>query len=154
MAPNPIPPGYENITPYLVVHDGAAAIEFYSKALGAVEIMRFTDPGGRIGHAELRIRDAIIMLADEHPELNVLGPKSRGGSPVGLHLYVEDVDRAAAAMTAAGAVADRPVADQFYGDRSGSFTDPFGHVWHIATRVEELTPEEIKRRAAAMFEEG
>lgn len=154
MTVNPIPSGYEGITPYLVVHDGAAAIEFYKKTLGAVEIMRFTDPGGRIGHAELRIRDAVVMLADEHPEMNILGPKSRGGSPVGLHLYVEDVDRTAADMTAAGAEVVRPVENQFYGDRGGSLTDPFGHVWHIATRVEELTSEEIERRAAAMFEEG
>lgn len=154
MTVNPIPPGYEGVTPYLIVHDGTAAIEFYKKTLGAVETMRFTDPSGRVAHAELRIRDAIIMLADEHPEMNIFGPKSRGGSPVGLHLYVEDVDRTAADLTAAGAVADRPVANQFYGDRIGSFTDPFGHVWHIATRVEELSQEDIERRAAAMFEEG
>lgn len=153
MAVKPVPEGYEGVIPYLSVHDAAAAIEFYEQAFGAVEIMRFTDPSSRVGHAEIRIGSNVVMLADEHPEMNFLSPRTRGGTPVILHVYVEDVDKTAAAFKAAGAEENRALENQFYGDRTAVFTDPFGHVWHIATRIEELTEDEINQRAAAMFEE-
>jgi PhnB protein len=149
-AVKPIPDGYRVVTPYLIVGDGAAAVRFYQQAFGASERMRLTRPDGRIGHAELEIGDSVIMLADEHPEHGALSPHSVGGSPVTLHVYVERVDDVVARATAAGAIVMRPVEDQFYGDRSGSIRDPFGHIWHIATHIEDVSPEEIDRRAAAM----
>lgn len=151
-AVKPIPNGYHAVTPYLIVSDGAAAIEFYRKAFAAKERMRLTRPDGRIGHAELEIGDSVIMLADEHPEHGALAPPTVGGSPVTLHLYVNDVDQIVAAAAAAGAKITRPVQDQFYGDRSGSVTDAFGHVWHIATHIEDVPPDEIDRRAAAAMQ--
>jgi PhnB protein len=151
----PIPEGYHSVTPYLAVDGAARAIEFYKQAFGATEVMRMAAPGGKIGHAEIRIGDSRIMLADEYPDMGFRSPKAYGGSPVGLHLYVEDVDAVARQAVAAGAREVRPVKDQFYGDRTGSFEDPFGHVWHIATRKEELSPDELKRRAvAAMGQQG
>ena len=149
MPAKPIPDGYHALTPYLIVGDGAAAIDFYSRAFGASERMRLTTPEGKVGHAELMIGDSLIMLADEYPAHGAHAPTAFGGSPVMLHLYVENVDAVVQGAVAAGAQIARPVENQFYGDRSGSITDPFGHVWHIATHVEDVPPEEINRRAAA-----
>lgn len=148
-ATKPIPDGYRAVTPYLIVADGAGAIGFYKMALGATERMRLTAPDGKIGHAELIIGDSLIMLADEYPAHGARAPQAFGGSPVMLHLYVEDVDKVVAQAAAAGASIVRPVQNQFYGDRSGSVTDPFGHTWHIATHIEDVPPDEIDRRAAA-----
>jgi PhnB protein len=144
-----IPEGYHTVTPYLILDGAGDAIAFYKKALGAEEVMRIGGPGGKIGHAEIKIGDSCVMLADEHPEIGALSPKTVGGSPVSIHLYVEDVDRAVERAVAAGAKLVRPVADQFYGDRTGGIEDPFGYRWFIATRKEDLTVEEIRRRAAA-----
>ncbi len=147
----PIPEGYEGATPYLSIKGAAEAIDFYKRAFGATETMRLAEPGGRIGHAEIRIGRATIMLSDEYPEMGVLSPKTLGGSPVTIHLYVEDVDALARQAEAAGIKTLRPVADQFYGDRGGKFEDPFGHLWHFATHKEDVSPEEMNRRAAALF---
>jgi PhnB protein len=149
-----LPEGYHSVTPYLAVDDGARAIAFYQEAFGATEVMRMPGPNGKVGHAELRIGDSRIMLADEYPDMGFRSPKAYGGSPVGLHLYVEDVDAVARQALAAGAKELRPVKDQFYGDRTGSFEDPFGHVWHIATRKEDLSPDELKRRAEQAMQQG
>jgi PhnB protein len=142
----PIPDGYHSITPYLIVKEAAEALEFYKNAFGAKERMRMPGPGEKIMHAEIEIGGSIIMLADEFPEMNALSPVTLKGTPVSLHLYVEDVDRVFAQAVAAGAKIERPIADQFYGDRSGSLTDPFGHKWHIATHVEDVSEQELKRR--------
>ena len=144
-----IPEGYHSVTPYLIIKGAAEAIEFYKKALGATERMRMPQPDGRIGHAELQIGDSAVMLADECPEMNARSPKSIGGSPVTIHLYVEDVDKVASKAVAAGAKEIAPVKDQFYGDRAGKFEDPFGHLWYISTHKEDLSPEEIQKRAKA-----
>jgi len=146
----PIPEGYHAVTPYLSVKGAAGAIAFYKKAFGAKEVMRMPGPGGTIGHAEIRISDSHIMLADEYPEMNFSSPQSFGGSPVHIHLYVGDVDKVATQAEGAGAKLLRPVADQFYGDRSGTLEDPFGHVWHVATHKEDISLQEMKKRAAAM----
>jgi len=146
-----IPEGSEGATPYLSIKGAADAIEFYKKAFGAVETMRMAGPDGRIAHAEIKIGKARLMLADEHPEINFLSPKTLGGSPVTIHIYVEDVDALAAQAEAAGAKVRRAVADQFYGDRGGQFEDPFGHVWYFATHKEDLSAEEIQRRAAGQM---
>ncbi|MBV8936045.1 MAG: VOC family protein [Alphaproteobacteria bacterium] len=145
----PIPEGYHTVTPYLILNAAADAIAFYKKALGAAEVIRMDDPSGRIHHAEITIGGSRIMLADEHPEIQALSPKTIGGSPVWLHLYVEDVDAAVERAVAAGAKLTRPVANQFYGDRVGGIEDPFGYRWFIATHNEDLTMDEIRRRAAA-----
>jgi PhnB protein len=145
----PIPEGYHSVTPYLILSGAGDAIAFYKKALGAEEVMRLADPGGKVHHAEISIGDSRVMLADEHPEIQALSPKSVGGSPVSIHLYVEDVDAAVERAMAAGAKLVRPVADQFYGDRVGGIEDPFGYRWFIATHKEDLTMDEIRRRAAA-----
>lgn len=147
----PIPAGYHTVTPYLVIRDAAAAIDFYKAAFGAQEVMRMADPSGKVMHAEIRIGDSAVMMSDECPEMGARGPEALGGSPTSLHLYVEDVDAMAARAAAAGATALRPVQDQFYGDRTGTFKDPFGHVWHIATHKEDVPPDELRRRAEAMF---
>lgn len=144
----PIPDGYHAITPYLAMKNAAEAMEFYKRAFGATEVMRMAQPDGRIGHAEMKIGDSKFMLADEFPDMDFRSPLSFGGSPVHLHLYVEDVDAVVRQAEATGARVVRPVQDQFYGDRSGSLADPYGHVWHVATHKEELTPEEMRRRAA------
>ena len=146
----PIPDGYHTATPYLIVDDGARAIEFYKRALDATEIMRIPAPGGRVGHAEIRIGDSIIMLADESPEMDAKSPKSYGGSPVSLLIYVEDADKVFARAVAAGGKEVRPMTDQFYGDRSGTLKDPFGHSWHISTHKEDVSMEELNKRMAAM----
>jgi PhnB protein len=145
----PIPEGYHTATPYLIVTGAAKAIEFYKSAFGADEIMRMPQPDGRIGHAEIKIGDSTIMLADEFPEMGARSPQSLGGSPVSILLYVENVDTVFARAVAAGAKVQRPLADQFYGDRTGGVTDPFGHVWYIATHTEDVSEEEMKKRAAA-----
>jgi PhnB protein len=149
-----IPKGYHRVTPYLAVDGAARALEFYQQAFGATEVMRMPSPGGKIGHAEIRIGDSRIMLADEHPDMGFRSPRAYGGSPVGLHLYVEAVDAVARQAVAAGAKELRPVKDQFYGDRTGSFEDPFGHVWHIATHKEDLALEELRRRAEQAMQQG
>jgi PhnB protein len=149
----PVPHGYHSVTPYLAVDGAADAIAFYTKAFGATEVMRMPAPGGKVGHAEMEIGGSRIMLADEYPDMNFRSPKAYGGSPVGLHLYVADVDSVARQAVAAGARELRPVKDQFYGDRSGSIEDPFGHVWHIATRKEDLSMDELKRRAAQAMQQ-
>ncbi|MGB7948259.1 MAG: VOC family protein [Candidatus Binatia bacterium] len=146
----PIPKGYHAVTPYLSVQGAADAIGFYKKAFGAKEVMRMPGPGGTIGHAEIQVADSRIMLADEFPEMNFRSPRSVGGTPVNLHLYVPDVDKVVKKALAAGAKSLRPVADQFYGDRGGTVEDPFGHVWHIATHIEDVPMKELKKRAAAM----
>src|ERR1700680_1047769 len=145
----PIPEGYHSVTPYLIIKDAASAIEFYKKAFGATELMRMADPSGKIGHAEIKIGDSPIMLADEVLGMGYRSPQSLGGSPVSILLYVEDVDALFDQAVAAGAKVERPVKDQFYGDRSGGVTDPFGHGWYIATHKEDVSPEEMKKRAAA-----
>jgi PhnB protein len=149
MTTKPIPEGYRTATPYLIVKGAADAIEFYKKAFGAVEMLRMADPQGRVGHAEIKIGDSVIMLADEHPAMGYRGPRSLGGSSVSILLYLEDVDRVFERAVKAGAKAHRPVTNQFYGDRSGTLEDPFGHVWTVATHVEDVPPEEMKRRAQA-----
>lgn len=146
MAVKPIPDGYHTATPYLIVKDAARAIEFYVRAFGATELMRLADPSGKIGHAEIKIGDSPIMLADEFPDMGTRSPHAYGGTAVSTCLYVEDVDRIFAQAVAAGAAVQRPVVDQFYGDRSGTLVDPFGHVWTIATHKEDVSNEEISRR--------
>jgi PhnB protein len=146
----PIPPGHPAVSPYLIVDGAANALAFYKQAFGAKELMRHADPSGRIGHAEVRIGDSVIMLADEHLEMNARSPKAFGGSPVKLHVYVKDVDAVARQATAAGARIVEPVQDKFYGDRNGTLQDPFGHEWHISTHIEDVSPAEIRRRAAQM----
>jgi len=143
-----IPEGHHAITPYLSIKGASDAIEFYKKAFGATEAMRLAQPDGRIGHAELQIGDSRIMLADEFPEMDFRSPRAIGGTPVHLPLYVEAVDTVVGRAVAAGAKVLRPVQDQFYGDRSGSVADPYGHVWHVATHKEDLSPDEIRKRAA------
>ena len=144
----PIPAGYHSVTPYLIINGAADAIEFYKKAFGATELFRMPH-GDKIGHAEIKIGDSPIMLADEYPEMGFKSPKSIGGTPVSLMIYVEDVDTVFPRAIAEGGVEMKPLQDQFYGDRSGTFTDPFGHVWTVATHMEDLTPEEMGARAAA-----
>jgi len=154
MAVKPIPDGYHTVTPYLIVQGAARAIEFYKRAFGATELMRFPGPGGKVGHAEIRIGDSPIMLADEHPEMGARGPLSYGGSPMSILLYVKDVDSMASQAVAAGAKVVKPVKDQFYGDRSGTFADPFGHMWTIATHKEDVSMEEMQRRLEAAMKQG
>ncbi|HEY5286962.1 MAG TPA: VOC family protein [Solirubrobacteraceae bacterium] len=146
----PIPDNYPQVMPYLIVDGAGEAIEFYQSVLGASERMRLGGPDGKVGHAELQIGDAVIMLADENPGMNIEGPKSVGGTPVTIHIYLEDADAAFERAVSAGAKPLRPVEDQFYGDRSGQFEDPYGHRWNVATHVEDISEEEISRRAAEM----
>jgi len=154
MSVQPIPEGYPRVTPYLIVDGAAQAIEFYREVLGATARGVMTGPDGRVGHAELQLGDSVLMLADEHPEMDISGPKATGGTPVMIHVYVEDVDATMERAVAAGATTSRPVEDQFYGDRSGQFVDPFGHRWNIASHIEDVPPDEMERRAAAAMGGG
>jgi len=149
-----IPDGYQAIQPYLIVDGAAEAIEFYKTALGASERLRLDAPGGRIGHAELALGGSVIMLADEHPEIGAVGPRTIGGSPVGIMVYLPDVDAALARAAAAGARVVSPAENKFYGDRMATIEDPFGHKWYLSTHVEDVPPDEIARRAAAMHGGG
>lgn len=151
MSAKPIPEGYHTVTPYLVVNDAAGAIDFYKKAFGAIECFRMSVPGGnKVGHAEIRIGDSIMMLADEFPEMGFRSAQTLGGSPVSILLYVENVDARFEQAVAAGAKVLRPLTNQFYGDRSGQVSDPFGNVWTLATHIEDVSPEEMERRIKAM----
>jgi PhnB protein len=145
----PIPDGYPRVTPYLCVDGASDAIDFYSTVFDAEERVRMPAPGGKLGHAELAVGDSLIMLADEFPEMGAVSPKSVGGTPVTISVYVEDVDNVFERALEAGATALRQVENQFYGDRVAQFEDPFGHKWHIATHVEDVPPEEMEKRAAA-----
>lgn len=150
----PIPDGYSAVTPYLIVSGAAGAIEFYKQVFGATEVMRMPTPDGKVAHAEIRIGGSMIMLADENPQWNARGPATIGGSPVSIMLYVDDVDAVVKRAVEAGAKVTREVADQFYGDRAGGISDPYGHQWHIATHIEDVPPDEMKRRAQKMFEQA
>jgi PhnB protein len=145
----PIPTGYRNVTPYLIIDGAAKAIDFYKKVFGATEKMRMPSPGGKVGHAELTMGDSMIMLADEHPDMGHRGPHAYSGSAVSLMIYVPDVDATVKAAVADGAKIVRAVENQFYGDRLGTIEDPFGHQWHVATHVEDVPPDEMAKRAAA-----
>lgn len=150
MPVKPVPDGYHTVTPYLVVNGGASALEFYKKVFGATELTRFDGPDGKLAHAEIRIGDSIVMLSDEFVDRGFRGPQSIGGSPVGLMVYVDDCDKMFNRAIAAGATVKKPLEDQFYGDRSGTLVDPFGHLWTIGTHKEDVSPEELQRRMAAM----
>ncbi len=150
----PIPDGYPRMSAYLAIRGATEAIDFYKRIFGATERMRMPMPGGKIGHAELQVGDSVVMLADEFPEMGFKSPLSYGGSPVTLHLYVEDVDSVFKRATDAGAKAIRPIQDQFYGDRSGMLQDPFGHVWNLSTHIEDLSPEEMQKRGEAAAKES
>ena len=145
----PVPEGYHNVTPYLFVRSAASAIDFYKNIFGATEIMRMPGSNGKIMHAELRIGDSIVMLADENPQTGVMSPQTIGGFSVGMHLYVENVDQVIQKAVESGAKLLRPIKNQFYGDRSGSVLDPFGHMWSVATHVEDVSPEEMRKRMTA-----
>ena len=149
MSVKSIPEGYHSVTPYLIIGGAADAIEFYKNSFGATELFRFPAPGGKIGHAEIKIGDSPVMLADEHPDMGYKGPQSIGGSPVSLMIYVEDVDTVFNRAVEGGATVKEAVQDKFYGDRVGSLIDPFGHVWHVATHKEDLSIEEMQSRAKA-----
>lgn len=151
MTVKPIPDGYHSITPYLVLNDATAAINYYKRAFGAIETLRLPAPGGRIGHAELLIGDSVVMLADENPQMGARSAKTIGGSPISIMLYVENVNEAFPKAVAAGGKELRPLKDQFYGDRSGTFEDPFGITWTIGTHVEDVSADEIQKRMAAMM---
>ncbi|MGY4527544.1 VOC family protein [Pseudomonas sp. TE21394] len=152
MAARPIPEGQHSITPYLAINDAAEAIEFYKKAFGAVEMFRLEAPGGRIGHAELKIGDSSLMLGDPcDMEGGLTASQKLSGAGVGLHLYVEDSDKVYDQAVAAGATQLSAVTDQFYGDRSGTLKDPFGNIWFVSTHKEDLSPDEIRARAAKLF---
>ena len=154
MSVRPVPEGYSTVTPYLIVTGAAEAIDYYTKVFGATELMRFPGPDGKVGHAEIKIGTSIVMLADEAPDRGQRSPQSLGGSGTGIMLYVEDVDRVFERAIAAGGKTQRAVTDQFYGDRSGSLIDPFGHMWTVATHVEDVAPEEMQRRMEAMGQQA
>jgi PhnB protein len=150
MISKPIPDGYQAITPYLIIDGANRAIEFYKAVFGATERMRIGAPGGKIGHAELLIGGSVVMLADESPEMNARSPKSIGGTPVTLHLYVVNVDDVVRRAISAGAMLRRAVETKFYGDRSGTVIDPWGHIWNIATHVEDVSIEEMQNHMAKL----
>ncbi len=154
MPTQPIPDGYHTLTPYLIVKNAAEALEFYQRAFGARELYRMPMPGGRVAHAEMQVGESRFMLADESPERGYLGPREPGKVPVTLLLYVEDVDSRFKTALAAGATEHLPVQNQFYGDRTGTLIDPFGHMWTVATHVEDVAPEEMERRMAEMMKSG
>jgi PhnB protein len=147
MATKSIPDGYHSVTPYLFIRGAAEAIDFYKRAFGASELMRMPSPDGRIGHAEIRIGDSAIMLADEHPEMGHRSPQSLGGAGMSLMVYVDRVDEVFKRAVASGAKELQPIKDQFYGERAGTLRDPFGHTWTVATHVEDIPPDEMRRRA-------
>ena len=147
----PIPEGHRTVAPYLAIKNAAGALEFYKNAFGAVESFKLLVPDGRVGHAEIRLGDSLIMLSDEFPEFGGKAPESLGGSPVSIHLYVEDVDTFVKRAVAAGAREVKPVTNQFYGDRSGQLQDPYGHLWWVATHKEDVPPEELQERVRALF---
>ena len=149
MPVNPIPEGYHSVTPYLIIRGAADAIEFYKKAFGATELFRFPGPDGKIGHAEMQVGNSRIMLADEYPDMGYNGPQTIGGSPVALMIYLADVDAVFNRAVEAGATVKEPLQDKFYGDRIGTVVDPFGHRWHLATHQEDVSMEEMERRAKA-----
>ena len=151
MATNvkPIPEGYHSVTPYLIIKGAADAIEYYKKSFGATELFRMPTPDGKIGHAEIKIGDSPIMLADEHPDLGHVGPQTLGGTSVGIMIYVDDVDAMFKRAISGGGQEIKALQDQFYGDRSGTLKDPFGHMWTVATHVEDVAPEEMEKRMAA-----
>jgi PhnB protein len=151
MAVKPIPEGYSSVTPYLIVKGASGALDFYKKAFGAEERVRMQGPDGKVGHAEIQIGNSCIMLADECPEMDARSPESIGGTPVSIMVYVQDVDSVVGQAVKAGAKLTRPVENQFYGDRAGAVVDPYGHKWHIATHVEDVSPEEMKKRAEAFM---
>jgi PhnB protein len=150
MPVTPIPDGYGAVMPYLIVDGAARAIEFYKTVLGAAERLRMAAPGDKVGHAELTVGGSVIMLADEHPEIGAVGPRTVGGSPVGIMVYLPDVDAAVARAVAAGGKVVSPAENKFYGDRSATIEDPFGHKWYLSTHVEDVPPDEMERRVAAM----
>ena len=154
MAVKPIPDGYHTVTPYLIVKDAAKALDYYQRGLGAEETVRMPGPGGKIMHAEIRIGDSMVMLADEFPQMGAVSPQTIGGTPVGICLYVENVDELFNRAVSAGGKVERPLQNQFYGDRSGTLIDPFGHKWTIATHIEDVEPAEMERRMAAMKPPG
>lgn len=147
----PIPDGHRTVTPYLAIRNAAHALDFYKRAFGATETFRLMMPDGRVGHAEIRLGDSIVMLSDEFPEYGGKAPQTLGGSPVNIHLYVEDVDAFVERAVAAGAVERKPIMDQFYGDRSGQLEDPFGHLWWVATHQEDVGLAELQKRVQALF---
>ena len=149
----PVPDGYHSVTPYLIISGAADAIDYYAKVFGTTERMRLAMPDGRVGHAELELGDSVIMLADEFPDMGIRSASTLGGSPVNVHVYVDDVDATFERALEAGAEVLQPVEDKFYGDRSGQLRDPFGHVWSIATHIEDIAPDEMARRAAAAAEQ-
>jgi PhnB protein len=153
MTIKPIPDGYQTATPYLIIKNAAQAIEFYQQAFGATETMRLADNNGKIAHAEIKIGNSTIMLADEFPEMGFRSPESIGGTPVTIMLYLEDVDTQFSQALAAGATELRPIEDQFFGDRSGKLSDPFGHIWIIATHIEDVSPAEIQQRFSAYLQQ-
>jgi PhnB protein len=150
----PIPDGYHSVTPYLFIRGAGRAIDFYKKVFGATEIVRLPGPIGQIMHAELKIGDSIIMMADENPKMGAMSPQTAGGISVSLHVYIENVDDVVQKAIDSGAKLLRPIANQFYGDRSGTLIDPFGHMWSVATHVEDVPPEEMKKRMAAATNEA
>jgi PhnB protein len=151
MTVKAVPAGHHTVTPYLAIRNGAEALAFYKKAFGATEIYKLMMPDGRLGHAELRLGDSVVMLADEFPEFGGKAPQTLGGSPVSIHLYVEDVDSFFKKAVAAGAKERKPIEDQFYGDRTGQLEDPYGHLWWVATHKEDVAPEEMQKRVSSMF---
>jgi PhnB protein len=150
----PVPEGYHNVTPYLIVNGAARALDFYKRVFGATERMRMAGPDGKVGHAEIGIGDSVIMLADEHPEMGARAPGAFGGAAVSIMLYVDDVDATVKTAVAQGAKVLRAIEDKFYGDRTGTIEDPFGHHWHVGTHKEDVPPDEMQRRAAAMAKSG
>lgn len=150
----PIPEGYHSVTPYLIVKSAARALEFYKKAFNATELYRMEGPGGSVGHAEFQIGNSRLMIADESPNMGARSPESIGGSPIGLCIYTEDVDSLFKQALAAGGKQERPVVDQFYGDRSGTLRDPFGHQWTLSTHKEDVSPQEMQRRMAEAMKQG
>lgn len=154
MAAKAIPDGFHGATPYLCCREAGKAIDFYKRAFGASEVMRLAEPSGRIGHAEVKIGDAIIMLSDEYPDFGATSPQALGGTAVTVHLYVPDVDALVRQAAAAGATVNRPPTDEFYGDRAATLTDPFGHRWMFATHTEDVSADEMNRRYDAFMKQG